>query len=63
MSMDTLKSNTEYKKEDFDKQLFPLPKHRTELQRDILYFGEDAPGSSRLKQTQQHLQVLCNMFT
>lgn len=36
MSTDTLKSNREYKKEDFDKQLPPLPKHRTELQKDIL---------------------------
>ena len=26
MSMDTLKSNREYKEEDFDKQLPPIPK-------------------------------------
>lgn len=63
MSMDTLKSNREYKRDDFDKQLSPLPKHRTELQEDILYFGEDALGCSRLKHTQQYLQPLCNMFT
>lgn len=61
--MDTLKSNREYKKEDFDNQLSPLPKHRTELHKDILYFGEDALGSSRLKHTQQYLQPLWNMLT
>lgn len=36
MSMDTLKSNWEYKEEDLDKQLPPLPKHNPELQKDIL---------------------------
>lgn len=36
MSMDTLKSNREYKEEDLDKQLPPLPKHKPELQKDIL---------------------------
>lgn len=34
--MDTLKSNREYKEEDLDKQLLSLPKHKPELQKDIL---------------------------